>query len=180
MADSASSKILPKIPVEHPAADNGRRAVPALRCATSGWRGRGRCRARRGWSTASAAWKSRTSPATSATTRTTTSTWSSCGPRRWRTSPTDIPLQEVDGPQAGDLLVLSWGGTYGACATAVAAVPGARGCRSPMPTCATSIRSRRTWARSLANYDKVLVPELNMGQLQLLVRGEVPGRRRWA
>jgi len=26
----------------------------------------------------------------------------------------DIPLQEVHGPEAGDLLVLSWGGTYGA------------------------------------------------------------------
>jgi 2-oxoglutarate ferredoxin oxidoreductase subunit alpha len=31
----------------------------------------------------------------------------------------DIPLQELDGPESGDLLVLSWGGTYGACATAV-------------------------------------------------------------
>ena len=32
----------------------------------------------------------------------------------------DIPPQEVDGPASGKLLVLSWGGTYGACATAVA------------------------------------------------------------
>ena len=31
----------------------------------------------------------------------------------------DIPQQEVDGPDRGKLLVLSWGGTYGACATAV-------------------------------------------------------------
>ena len=31
----------------------------------------------------------------------------------------DIPLQELDGADSGDLLVLSWGGTYGACATAV-------------------------------------------------------------
>ncbi|HEX6960539.1 MAG TPA: 2-oxoacid:acceptor oxidoreductase subunit alpha, partial [Lacipirellula sp.] len=31
----------------------------------------------------------------------------------------DIPLQTLDGPSSGDLLVVSWGGTYGACATAV-------------------------------------------------------------
>ena len=31
----------------------------------------------------------------------------------------DIPPQEVDGPASGKLLVISWGGTYGACATAV-------------------------------------------------------------
>ena len=37
----------------------------------------------------------------------------------------DIPLQEVDGPEHGDLLVLSWGGTYGACVTAVREVQAA-------------------------------------------------------
>ena len=31
----------------------------------------------------------------------------------------DIPKQEVTGPAKGRLLVLSWGGTFGACATAV-------------------------------------------------------------
>ena len=31
----------------------------------------------------------------------------------------DIPPQAVDGPARGKVLVLSWGGTYGACATAV-------------------------------------------------------------
>src|SRR5690606_13001789 len=30
-----------------------------------------------------------------------------------------IPEQEVEGPAKGDVLVLSWGGTYGACKTAV-------------------------------------------------------------
>ena len=82
----------------------------------------------------------------------------------------DIPLQEVQGPQAGDLLVLSWGGTYGACVTARPAMPGRRACRSPMPICATSIRSRPISAKILANYDKVLIPEWNMGQLKLLIR----------
>src|SRR5207253_8953539 len=32
---------------------------------------------------------------------------------------TQIGLQEIEGPATGDLLVLSWGGTYGACKTAV-------------------------------------------------------------
>ena len=39
--------------------------------------------------------------------------------RKWPTSPTTFPPQKLDGPASGDLLVLSWGGTYGACATAV-------------------------------------------------------------
>ncbi len=33
----------------------------------------------------------------------------------------EIPQQEVVGAPSGDLLVLSWGGTYGACLTAVRA-----------------------------------------------------------
>ncbi len=31
----------------------------------------------------------------------------------------NIPLQEVEGSMSGDLLVVSWGGTYGATHTAV-------------------------------------------------------------
>jgi len=31
----------------------------------------------------------------------------------------DVPPQEVNGPDHGRVLVLSWGGTYGACVTAV-------------------------------------------------------------
>ena len=31
----------------------------------------------------------------------------------------DVPPQEVSGPPSGSLLVVSWGGTYGQCATAV-------------------------------------------------------------
>ena len=31
----------------------------------------------------------------------------------------NIPLQEVEGSMEGDILVLSWGGTYGACHAAV-------------------------------------------------------------
>ena len=35
----------------------------------------------------------------------------------------DIPPQEVNGPEQGDLLVLGWGGTYGAITSAVAQAP---------------------------------------------------------
>ena len=69
--------------------------------ATSGWCGRGRFPARRAWSTASAAWRRKTSPATSATTRPTTSTWSRRGPRRSPTSPTTFRDLSVERPRAG-------------------------------------------------------------------------------
>jgi 2-oxoglutarate ferredoxin oxidoreductase subunit alpha len=81
----------------------------------------------------------------------------------------DIPLQEVHGPAAGDLLVLSWGGTYGACVTGVQQCQ-AEGLSvahahlrylNPLPANLGEI---------LANYDKVLIPEWNMGQLKLLIR----------
>jgi 2-oxoglutarate/2-oxoacid ferredoxin oxidoreductase subunit alpha len=72
--------------------------------------------------------------------------------------------QEVAGPETGELLVLSWGGTYGACATASTA-PAAGGVvahahlRIPQPVPAEP-------GRVLAASSKVLIPELNMGQLR--------------
>ena len=44
--------------------------------------------------------------------------------------------------------------------------------RSPGPTCATSTRSRPTPARCCARYRRVLVPEMNLGQLALLLRAK--------
>ncbi|MBX7165420.1 MAG: 2-oxoacid:acceptor oxidoreductase subunit alpha [Pirellulales bacterium] len=82
-----------------------------------------------------------------------------------------LPLQTVDGPERGRLLVLSWGGTYGACQTAVRDAL-ERGlsvahCHlrylNPLP---------RNLGEILRSYDRVLVPELNRGQLRLLVRSE--------
>jgi 2-oxoglutarate ferredoxin oxidoreductase subunit alpha len=83
----------------------------------------------------------------------------------------DVPLQTVDGPPSGKLLVLSWGGTYGACATSVREVASHGGsvahCHlrymNPFP---------RNLGEILGRYEKVLIPELNRGQLRLLVRGE--------
>ena len=81
----------------------------------------------------------------------------------------DIPVQEVDGPQHGRLLVLSWGGTYGACATAV------RQCQAAGVSVAHAhLRYLNPFPRNLGDvldrYERILVPELNMGQLRMLIR----------
>jgi 2-oxoglutarate ferredoxin oxidoreductase subunit alpha len=83
----------------------------------------------------------------------------------------DIPLQKVDGPDSGDLLLVSWGGTYGACATAVhqAQAQGKKVAHChlryihPFP---------KNLGEILRRYDKVLVAELNMGQLRVVLRSE--------
>ncbi len=82
----------------------------------------------------------------------------------------ELPPQPIDGPDSGRLLVLSWGGTYGACATAVRDVRSRGGSVShvqlrylnPLPADLESI---------LRRFDRVLIPELNLGQLRLLIRG---------
>lgn len=83
----------------------------------------------------------------------------------------DIPPQSVDGPESGDVLVLAWGGTYGACTTAVKELR-AEGLAvahahlrylNPFPA---------NLGQILANYDRILIPELNRGQLAMLVRAE--------
>jgi 2-oxoglutarate ferredoxin oxidoreductase subunit alpha len=83
----------------------------------------------------------------------------------------DIPLQEIEGPPSGELLVISWGGTYGACATAVKKVYAHGGSvahahlryLNPFPSNLGDIIRR---------FKHVLVPELNRGQLRMLVRSE--------
>lgn len=81
-----------------------------------------------------------------------------------------VPKQAVEGPESGDLLVVSWGGTYGAVCTAV------RECqRDGLSVAHTHIRFMNPFPRNLeslfGNYKKVLVPELNSGQLRFLLRG---------
>jgi len=83
----------------------------------------------------------------------------------------DIPELEVSGDESGGLLVLGWGSTYGAITTAVrrARAKGARVSHAhlrylnPFP---------RNLGDVLARYDRVLIPEINLGQLRLLVRGQ--------
>jgi 2-oxoglutarate/2-oxoacid ferredoxin oxidoreductase subunit alpha len=83
----------------------------------------------------------------------------------------DIPELEVDHQEGADLLVLGWGGTYGPIAAAVRRVRQAGGkvaqahlhYLNPFP---------RNLGDVLRSYDKVLVPEMNLGQLLKLVRAE--------
>lgn len=82
----------------------------------------------------------------------------------------DIPEQEVMGPTQGDLLVLSWGGTFGACTTAV------QRCQEEgLNVAHAHLRYVNPFPRNLGtilrSYRRVLIPELNMGQLRLLIRG---------
>ncbi|HET7027376.1 MAG TPA: 2-oxoacid:acceptor oxidoreductase subunit alpha [Candidatus Limnocylindrales bacterium] len=82
----------------------------------------------------------------------------------------DIPDLQVMGPRDGDLLILGWGSTYGAIRSAVERLQAAG--RSvahahlrhvnPLP---------RNTEEVLRSYRKVLLPEINLGQLRLLLRG---------
>jgi 2-oxoglutarate ferredoxin oxidoreductase subunit alpha len=83
----------------------------------------------------------------------------------------DIPPLEVDDPD-GDarVLVLGWGSTYGAIGAGVRRVRAAGGAVAQ-----AHLRHLNPFPPNLADvlrrYDKVLVPEINLGQLALLLRG---------
>ncbi|MCA9207307.1 MAG: 2-oxoacid:acceptor oxidoreductase subunit alpha [Planctomycetales bacterium] len=82
-----------------------------------------------------------------------------------------IPEQEVTGPESGDLLVLSWGGTYGACVTATEQAR-----EAGLSVAHAHLRWLNPFPSNLGDvlkrYQRVLIPELNMGQLRLLVRSQ--------
>ncbi len=82
-----------------------------------------------------------------------------------------IPPQTVFGPRTGELLVLSWGGTYGACHTAVD-----EAIQSGCSVAHCHLRHMNPFPSNLgeiiANYEKVLIPELNLGQLRSLIRAK--------
>ncbi len=83
-----------------------------------------------------------------------------------------IPEQTVFGPDEGDLLVVGWGGTYGAIHSAVAAAQ-SRG----YSVAHAHIRYLNPFPRNLLavlqRYRQVLVAELNLGQLSLLIGGKL-------
>jgi 2-oxoglutarate ferredoxin oxidoreductase subunit alpha len=82
-----------------------------------------------------------------------------------------LPPQEVVGPETGDLLVISWGGTHGACLTAVEQAQS-----EGLKVAHAHIRYLNPFPENLGDilsrYRKVLVPELNMGQLRMLLRSK--------
>ena len=83
----------------------------------------------------------------------------------------EIPPTTVTGPPEGELLILGWGSTYGAIAGAVQELTsgGASVAHAhlrylnPLPPDLASV---------LGRYRKVLVPEMNLGQLVRLIRAE--------
>jgi 2-oxoglutarate ferredoxin oxidoreductase subunit alpha len=81
----------------------------------------------------------------------------------------DIPLLDVSGPESGELLIVSWGGTYGAVTTAAERLR-----EEGMPVSHAHLRYLNPFPRNLEEvlkrFEKILVPELNLGQLRLLLR----------
>ena len=81
----------------------------------------------------------------------------------------DIPPLEVFGPPQGELLILGWGSTYGAIRSAVERLQeqGRKVAHAhlrhlnPFPTNTGDV---------VRAYNRVLIPELNMGQLRMLIR----------
>jgi 2-oxoglutarate ferredoxin oxidoreductase subunit alpha len=81
----------------------------------------------------------------------------------------EIPPLEVFGADRGELLVVGWGGTYGAITSAV---EDAR--EDGLSVSSVHLRHLNPFPANLgdvlARFDAVLVPELNLGQLALLLR----------
>ncbi|WP_245170672.1 2-oxoacid:acceptor oxidoreductase subunit alpha [Streptomyces bottropensis] len=83
----------------------------------------------------------------------------------------DVPDIEVDDPQRADTLVLGWGSTYGPITAAV------RQLRTTGESIAQAhLRHLNPFPKNLgevlARYERVVVPEMNLGQLAMLIRAK--------
>lgn len=83
----------------------------------------------------------------------------------------DIPLTKVVGPEQADLLILGWGSTWGAITSALR-----RAETSGHSVAHAHLTHLNPFPRDLGEvlrrYPKVIVPEMNLGQLSKLVRAE--------
>jgi len=81
-----------------------------------------------------------------------------------------IPPQEVFGPDEAELLVVSWGGTYGAARSAVKQAH-----KEDKSVAHAHLRYLNPFPKNvkeiLGRYKKVVVPELNGGQMAFFLRG---------
>jgi 2-oxoglutarate ferredoxin oxidoreductase subunit alpha len=80
-----------------------------------------------------------------------------------------IPPAEINGPEEGELLVLSWGGTFGSCTTAVDQ------CQNEgLSVAHVHLRWLNPFPANLeellTRYKKILIPEINMGQLRSIIQ----------
>ncbi len=77
----------------------------------------------------------------------------------------------MDGEQEGDLLVLSWGSTFGSIKEAIKNVRG-----SGFKLSHAHLRYINPFPANLGEvlkkFKRILIPELNLGQLALLIRNE--------
>ncbi len=83
-----------------------------------------------------------------------------------------IPLQKLDnGPQKGKVLVLGWGSTYGAIKSAVIDL-----LADGHQVSHVHLRYIRPFPKNLGeiikNFEQVLIPELNNGQLIKIIRDQ--------
>lgn len=80
-----------------------------------------------------------------------------------------IPLLEVFGKPTGDVLVVGWGSSYGAIHQAVE-----RAQRAGQSVSAVHLRHLNPFPRNLGEildrFDQILVPEMNLGQLAMLLQ----------
>ena len=81
----------------------------------------------------------------------------------------DIPDLEVTGNPQGELLVLGWGSTYGAITSAVQRARADR-----LSVSAAHLRHMNPFPKNLGDvlsrFERVLIPEMNLGQLRMLIR----------
>ncbi len=82
----------------------------------------------------------------------------------------DIPEVAVNGPDSGKLLVVGWGSTHGTITTAVEKMR-----REGHSVSSAHLRYLNPFPRNLEQvlrrFEKILVPELNLGQLRFMIRG---------
>ncbi len=83
----------------------------------------------------------------------------------------NIPLQEVEGGESGDLLVISWGGTYGSVEMAVRGLQ-----KEGKKVSLMHLRYINPLPKNVGdvikNFKKVIVPELNMGQMVHIINAK--------
>ena len=83
----------------------------------------------------------------------------------------EVPDLAVDDPDGARTLVLGWGSTYGPITAAVRRLR-----KSGMPIAQAHLRHLNPFPRNLGEilrrYDKVVVPEMNLGQLATLLRAK--------
>jgi 2-oxoglutarate ferredoxin oxidoreductase subunit alpha len=81
------------------------------------------------------------------------------------------PATEIAGPESSDLLVVSWGGTFGTCREAVLLAQ-----QDGRSVSHVHLRHLNPLPRDLGDilrrFDRILVPELNSGQLRQLLRAK--------